>query len=222
MRNIADVISFPDRIIYAKENVGEKRKMFFFLKEAENGTYNLLEIYADKKGNLTAKTFYKTKEGVSQRAMTLSESLHTTSETDGATLNDGAKIPQMFERANVEDDFSAREGDGAYTDDEVSFENDPISKVLGKPRGTRKQRREFAQRERQRMAERVERLAKKLHLDNVEIVTDASTLEGKKQRAKGFYTKSTGKITIVIPNHSSAFDVEQTLLHEAVAMFLVR
>lgn len=103
IRSIADVVSFPDRIIYAKENAGEKRKMFFFLKEAENGTYNLLEIYADKKGNLTAKTFYKTKEGVSQRAMTLSKSLHTTSETDGATLYDAAKIPKMFESASVKE-----------------------------------------------------------------------------------------------------------------------
>lgn len=120
------------------------------------------------------------------------------------------------------DDTFQREGDGAYTDDEVSFENDPISKVLGKPRFTRKQRREFAERERQRMVARVENLAKKLNLDNVEIVTDASTLEGKKQRAKGFYTKSTGKITIVIPNHSSTFDVEQTLLHEAVAHYGLR
>lgn len=120
------------------------------------------------------------------------------------------------------DDTFQREGDGAYTDDEVSFENDPISKVLGKPRFTRKQRREFAERERQRMVARVENLAKKLNLDNVEIITDASTLEGKKQRAKGFYTKSTGKITIVIPNHSSTFDVEQTLLHEAVAHYGLR
>lgn len=120
------------------------------------------------------------------------------------------------------DDTFQREGDGAYTDDEVSFENDPISKVLGKPRFTRKQRREFAERERQRMVARVENLAKKLNLDNVEIVTDASTLEGKKQRAKGFYTKSTGKITIVIPNHSSTIDVEQTLLHEAVAHYGLR
>ena len=115
-----------------------------------------------------------------------------------------------------------REGDGMYTDDALSMENDPVAKMLGKPRFTRKQRREFAERERQRMVARVENLAKKLHLDNVEIVTDASTLEGKKQRAKGFYTKSTGKITIVIPNHSSTFDVEQTLLHEAVAHYGLR
>lgn len=119
-------------------------------------------------------------------------------------------------------DILQRNGIGAYTDDEVSYENDPAAKLLGRSRRTAKQRREFAQRERQRMTERVKSLAEKLHLDNVDIVTDASTLEGKKQRAKGFYSKSTGKITIVVPNHSSVFDIEQTLLHEAVAHYGLR
>ena len=81
---------------------------------------------------------------------------------------------------------------------------------------------ELSQSERQRMAERVNELADKLQLDNVEVVTDASTLEGNKKRAKGFYSKSTDKITIVIPNNSSVFDVEQTLLHEAVAHYGLR
>ena len=119
-------------------------------------------------------------------------------------------------------DILQRNGIGAYTDDEVSYENDPTAKQLSQSRRTAKQRREFARRERQRMAERVESLAEKLHLDNVEVVTDASVLDGKKQRAKGFYSKSTGKITIVIPNHTSTFDVEQTLLHEAVAHYGLR
>lgn len=122
--------------------------------------------------------------------------------------------------AEIANDY--RNGIGTYTDDEVSYENDPVAKLLGQSRRTAKQRREFAQRERQRMAERVESLAEKLHLDNVEVVTDASVLDGKKQRAKGFYSKSTGKITIVIPNHTSTFDVEQTLLHEAVAHYGLR
>ena len=135
---------------------------------------------------------------------------------------EGAITDKQINALNAEIANDYRDGVGAYTDDELAFENDPISKALGKPRFTRKQRREFAERERQRMVARVENLAKKLNLDNVEIVTDASTLEGKKQRAKGFYTKSTGKITIVIPNHSSAFDVEQTLLHEAVAHYGLR
>lgn len=221
IRNIADVVSFPDKIIYAKERNGQKRNMFFFLKEASDGAYNLLEIYSDGRGNLTAKTFYKTKEGVSQRVITLNKSLHTTSETDRATLFSNAKIPQMFENPTVDGD-NLREGDGVYTDDELSYENDPVAKLLGRSRRTAKQRREFAQRERQRMVDKVESLAEKLHLDNVEIVTDASTLEGEKQRAKGFYSKSTGKITIVVPNHASVFDIEQTLLHEAVAHYGLR
>ena len=97
-----------------------------------------------------------------------------------------------------------------------SFENPTNSseKVLDRKTA---QAEEVAEKEHQQMAERANELAETLHLDNVEIVTDASTLEGKKAKAKGFYSTSTGKITIVIPNHSNIADVEKTLLHEAVA-----
>ena len=157
--------------------------------------------------------------------------LLTPSEVDEMVKAAGREPQRRQENAVTDAEIAAlnaeiindyRNGIGAYTDNEVSFENDPVAKLLGRPRRTAKQRREFAQRERQRMAERVESLAEKLHLGNVEVVTDASVLEGKKQRAKGFYSKSTGKITIVIPNHTSTFDVEQTLLHEAVAHYGLR
>lgn len=157
--------------------------------------------------------------------------LLTPSEVDEMVKAAGRELQRRQENAVTDAEIAAlnaeiindyRNGIGAYTDDEVSFENDPVAKLLGRPRRTAKQRREFAQRERQRMAERVESLTEKLHLGNVEVVTDASFLEGKKQRAKGFYSKSTGKITIVIPNHTSTFDVEQTLLHEAVAHYGLR
>lgn len=97
-----------------------------------------------------------------------------------------------------------------------NFENPTNSseKVLDRKTA---QAEEVAEKERQQMAERANELAETLHLDNVEIVTDASTLEGKKAKAKGFYSTSTGKITIVVPNHSNIADVEKTLLHEAVA-----
>lgn len=127
--------------------------------------------------------------------------------------------------ANVtvdEEEDLLREGLGAYTDRDLSEANDPVAKMLGMSTRTTKKQREFAERERKRMTSHVEKLAKRLNLDNVEIVTDASTLEGKKQRAKGFYSKNTGKITIVIPNNANTFDVEQTLLHEAVAHYGLR
>ena len=134
------------------------------------------------------------------------------------------------EKANdlfrVVDDASeiemSRNGNGALTDDDLANANDPVSKLLGKSTRTARQRREFAERERGRMVKRVQELAKTLHLDNVDIVTDASTLHGKRAKAKGFFSRSTGKITIVIPNHRDLQDVEQTLLHEAVAHYGLR
>ena len=104
----------------------------------------------------------------------------------------------------------------------LSYLNDPMAQMMGKPRGTKKQRAQFAERERGRMQAHAEKLVERLHLPNVEIVTDASQLEGKQRTAKGFYNKRTGKITIVLPNHGSTADVEQTLLHEAVAHYGLR
>ena len=115
-----------------------------------------------------------------------------------------------------------RSGNGALTDDDLANANDPVSKLLGKSTRTARQRKAFAERERGRMVERVRELAETLHLDNVDIVTDASTLQGKRAKAKGFYSRSTGKIIIVIPNHRDLQDVEQTLLHEAVAHYGLR
>lgn len=136
-------------------------------------------------------------------------------------LSDATKIVQNFENPSVSDE-NLRAGNGALTDDDLSTDNDPVSKLLGKSRRTAQQRRAFAERERQRMTQRVQELAEKLHLDNVDIVTDASTLQGRRAKAKGFYSRSTGRITIVIPNHSSVYDAEQTLLHEAVAHYGLR
>ena len=121
-----------------------------------------------------------------------------------------------------EDDVMLRNGNGALTDDDLSLANDPVSKLLGKSTRTAAQRRSFAERERGRMVQRVQELAETLHLDNVDIVTDVSTLQGNRAKAKGFYSRSTGRITIVIPNHASVYDAEQTLLHEAVAHYGLR
>lgn len=65
----------------------------------------------------------------------------------------GAKVIQDFENPILSEE-NLREGEGIYTDDDVVLAADPVSKAIGKPRGTRKQRWEFAERERQRMAER--------------------------------------------------------------------
>jgi len=68
----------------------------------------------------------------------------------------------------------------------------------------------------------VEKIAARLHLDNVDIIEDASGLNGRRAKAKGWYNRQTGRITIVLSNNTSAEDVERTLLHEAVAHYGLR
>ena len=87
---------------------------------------------------------------------------------------------------------------------------------------TAQQRKARAERERRRMAETVGQMVEKLQLDNVDVVTDTSTLSGRKAKAKGWYDPKTGRIVVVLPNHSSAMDVAQTVLHEAVAHYGLR
>ena len=135
---------------------------------------------------------------------------------------DAAKVAENSETSQGSAENNFREGKGELSDDMLSYLNDPMAQMMGKPRGTKKQRAQFAERERGRMQAHAEKLVERLHLTNVEIVTDASQLEGKQRTAKGFYNKRTGKITIVLPNHASTADVEQTLLHEAVAHYGLR
>ena len=217
IRNISNIITNPDKVVHAKEKDGQKRNMFFFLKETADGSYNLMEIYSDRKGNLTAKSYFKSKEGVSQRAMLLRESSTLTSVTDGATLFDGANLPKFFELStDGKAESLERDGYGAYSDAEVSMENGPWSKAWGESIRTKRQQKQFAERERKRMRDRAKSLSSVLGID-IEVIEDASSLKGKKQRAKGWYDTKTGKITVVVGNHNSAADMEATILHEAVA-----
>ena len=115
-----------------------------------------------------------------------------------------------------------REGDGIISDADISLLNDPMSRMMGESRFTPEQQEKFAAMERERMARHVDELAEKLHLNNIEVVTDASTLNGKRKKAKGFYNRHTGKITIVVENHRDIEDIEQTVLHESVAHYGLR
>ena len=132
------------------------------------------------------------------------------------------KIAQINEALSQEDSWLQRGGEGSYSDEEISYENDPLAKWMGESGRSEKQKRAYAEKARERMVNRVNELAELLHLDNVEVVTDVSTLEGRKARAKGWFSPKTGKIVVVIPNHKSIADVEQTVLHEAVAHYGLR
>ena len=143
---------------------------------------------------------------------------------DSSKLSDATKIVENFENPIIDSEIT-RNGSVNLSDDALSTANDPIAKMLGKSTRTAHQRKEFAERERRNMAKRVQELAEKLHLDNVEIVTEPMTItdrQGKTHHPKGFYNPRTGKITVVVPNNVNTFDAEQTLLHEAVAHYGLR
>lgn len=123
-----------------------------------------------------------------------------------------SEVDAMVESAGRE---PQRRQNGAITDEQI---NELNAELQQQNRDAGKHR-QVARRE---MAEQVRDLAKKLNLDNVDVVTRVSGLQGKKTTAKGFYTKSTGKITVVIPNNTSVADAQRTLLHEAVAHYGLR
>ena len=99
MQRLVDVIAFPTDIVYGVDKQG--RKMFFFLKQEPSFTYNLLMIHSDSKGNLTMKTYYKTKRGVSQRVMEIQSLLSTSGTYSGATSNSSAKIVKIIENPTL-------------------------------------------------------------------------------------------------------------------------
>ena len=133
----------------------------------------------------------------------------------GAAYMDDATIEAL--NSEYRGEWLKREGEGQATDEEVSLANYPVSKMIGKSRYSAGQQVEYAENMRERMTTHAQELAEKLHLSNVEIVADGSGFTGKRQKAKGFYNKTTGKITVIIGNHTSMADVEKTILHEAVA-----
>ena len=164
-------------------------------------------------------------ENISVPDNTVTPSLRRELEKRGVPITH-TKMVEDWERKypSGKEDY-AREGNGAYTDDELSELNDPFVKMLGEKARTAKQRKAFAERERRNMADAVRELAERLHLDNVEIVTEPMEVKdrrGKVHHPKGFFNTKTGKITVVIPNHANVDDAMQTLLHEAVAHYGLR
>ena len=177
------------------------------------GNYELGEDTRD-----TNKSIFKIKTAFSNSALHLMDVINI----DDSAHDRGAMEEDIeYGKRNL-DEEKYREGYGSYTNSELSFINDPVAKMLGKSNRTEEDHKAFAERERQRMISRISEFADRLHLDNIETVTNSNSLQGKKAKAKGFYSKSSGKITIVIPNHASVEDVEKTLLHEAVAHYGLR
>ena len=142
-------------------------------------------------------------------------------ETDPWIITGAMKVNRILTPSEV-DEIVKRAGrepqkrqEGAITDEDINNLNEEL-------RSNEAERMLRPIEHNREMAEQAEKLAKNLHLDNVEIVMDSSTLKGKKAKAKGYYSKETGKITVVVPNNRNVADIQKTILHEAVAHYGLR
>lgn len=123
--------------------------------------------------------------------------------------NDAGEVKESFDRGVVSDEAAKRypllsQALGVKSENEVR---------------AKEEAREHAEEARkQEMRSAVEDMAGKLHLNNVDIVDKpAERGAGRRERAKGMFERSTGRITINIGNCADKRDAVVTLLHEAVA-----
>lgn len=79
IRNIVDVLMHPDEILFL--GVDSHGKKFALFLENENGCYTIIEVYAHKKGNLTAKTFYNARNKTGLQRMIINNA-HAKNQSD--------------------------------------------------------------------------------------------------------------------------------------------
>ena len=91
----------------------------------------------------------------------------------------------------------------------------------GQPTKAEQAKAAYIERKTRRAIDAINAEAKRLGL-KVEVRTDTEGLKGRRARAKGWYDTKTGKIVIIIPNHTNGGDVMRTLLHEGVAHYGLR
>lgn len=207
--NIITGNDFKERVERAKQNIAHYSSDLEHILSREGKPFEFENELEDAKAKFVEYTEAMKKEMEEK-------------EKKYAEMDKHVEAVSSLSEVSEDEETLMRSGQGSFSDNELSFINDPVAKMLGKSNRTEEDHKAFAERERQRMISRISELADRLHLDNIETVTDSNSLQGKKAKAKGFYSKSSGKITIVIPNHASVEDVEKTLLHEAVAHYGLR
>ena len=162
-------------------------------------------------------TYYKDKQG--EENLSVSVDLGTSgyniedmkalmAEIDGLK-NDAGEVKESFDRG--------------VASDEVVERYPLLSQALGvksenEVRAKEEARKHAEEARKQEMRSAVEDMAGRLHLSNVDIVDKpAGRGAGRRERAKGMFERSTGRITINIGNCADKRDAVVTLLHEAVA-----
>ena len=169
-------------------------------------------------------TYYKDKQGEENLSVSVDlgisgynvESMKALMAEIDRLKNDAGEVKESFDKGVVSDEAAKRypllsQALGVKSENEVRAKEEAQEHA--------EEAREHAEEARkQEMRSAVEDMAGKLHLNNVDIVDKpAGRGAGRRERAKGMFERSTGRITINIGNCADKRDAVVTLLHEAVA-----
>lgn len=162
-------------------------------------------------------TYYKDKQG--EENLSVSVDLGTS----GYNIEDMKALLAEIDRLKNDAGEVKESFDRGVASDEVVERYPLLSQALGvksenEVRAKEEARKHAEEARKQEMRSAVEDMAGKLHLNNVDIVDKpAGRGAGRRERAKGMFERSTGRITINIGNCADKRDAVVTLLHEAVA-----
>ena len=162
-------------------------------------------------------TYYKDKQG--EENLSVSVDLGTS----GYNIEDMKALMAEIDRLKNDAGEVKESFDRGVASDEVVERYPLLSQALGvksenEVRAKEEAREHAEEARKQEMRSAVEDMAGKLHLNNVDIVDKpAGRGAGRRERAKGMFERSTGRITINIGNCADKRDAVVTLLHEAVA-----
>ncbi len=162
-------------------------------------------------------TYYKDKQG--EENLSVSVDLGTS----GYNIEDMKALMAEIDRLKNDAGEVKESFDRGVASNEVVERYPLLSQALGvksenEVRAKEEARKHAEEARKQEMRSAVEDMAGKLHLNNVDIVDKpAGRGAGRRERAKGMFERSTGRITINIGNCADKRDAVVTLLHEAVA-----
>ena len=162
-------------------------------------------------------TYYKDKQG--EENLSVSVDLGTS----GYNIEDMKALMAEIDRLKNDAGEVKESFDKGVVSDEAAKRYPLLSQALGvksenEVRAKEEAREHAEEARKQEMRSAVEDMAGKLHLNNVDIVDKpAGRGAGRRERAKGMFERSTGRITINTGNCADKRDAVVTLLHEAVA-----
>lgn len=162
-------------------------------------------------------TYYKDKQG--EENLSVSVDLGTS----GYNIEDMKALMAEIDRLKNDAGEVKESFDKGVVSDEAAKRYPLLSQALGvksenEVRAKEEAREHAEEARKQEMRSAVEDMAGKLHLNNADIVDKpAGRGAGRRERAKGMFERSTGRITINTGNCADKRDAVVTLLHEAVA-----